>query len=67
MLLAAGLLLTCACPLGVAQVWDEARGAYDADATPEYGKDTLEALFTKAVKEGMAGQELGDQAVFGQQ
>ncbi len=46
-------------------VWDEGRGAYDADATPEYGVDTLEAFFTKAVTEGLAGQELGDQAVFG--
>ncbi|KIZ05498.1 3,8-divinyl protochlorophyllide a 8-vinylreductase [Monoraphidium neglectum] len=46
-------------------VWDEARGAYDADATPEYGVDTLEGFFKKAVTEGLAGQELGDQAVFG--
>lgn len=46
-------------------VWDEARGAYDADATPEYGADTLEAFFKRAVTEGLAGQELGDQAVFG--
>jgi divinyl chlorophyllide a 8-vinyl-reductase len=38
---------------------------YVADATPEYGKDTLESFFTKAVKEGLKGQELGDQAVFG--
>jgi divinyl chlorophyllide a 8-vinyl-reductase len=45
-------------------VWDEGRQAYDADATPSYGKDTLEAFFTKAVKEGLAGQELGDAAVF---
>jgi divinyl chlorophyllide a 8-vinyl-reductase len=46
-------------------VWDEAKGVYDADATPEYGIDTLEAFFKKAVTEGLAGQELGDQAVFG--
>jgi divinyl chlorophyllide a 8-vinyl-reductase len=46
-------------------VWDEGRGVYDADATPEYGVDTLEAFFKKAVTEGLAGQELGDQAVFG--
>lgn len=38
---------------------------YLEDATPSYGNDTLEAFFTKAVKEGLAGQELGDQAVFG--
>jgi divinyl chlorophyllide a 8-vinyl-reductase len=40
---------------------------YDADATPSYGQDTLPALFEKAVKEGLQGQELGDQAVFGGQ
>lgn len=45
-------------------VWDEGRQEYDADATPSYGKDTLEAFFNKAVKEGLAGQELGDAAVF---
>ena len=46
-------------------VWDEAKGQYDADATPEYGVDTLEAFFKRAVTEGLDGQELGDQAVFG--
>ena len=46
-------------------VWDEARRAYDADATPSYGADTLEAFFERALREGLAGQELGDQAVFG--
>lgn len=40
-------------------------GAYDPDATPSYGGDTLEAFFEKALREGLAGQELGDQAVFG--
>jgi divinyl chlorophyllide a 8-vinyl-reductase len=39
--------------------------AYDADATPSYGTDTLEGFFAKALKEGLKGQELGDQAVFG--
>lgn len=39
--------------------------AYDADATPSYGTDTLEGFFEKALKEGLKGQELGDQAVFG--
>ncbi|KAF6255696.1 NAD(P)-binding protein [Scenedesmus sp. NREL 46B-D3] len=46
-------------------VWDEARQAYDADATPSYGTDTLEGFFQKALSEGLKGQELGDQAVFG--
>lgn len=45
-------------------VYDPVTGKYDADATPSYGKDTLEAFFEKVVKEGMTGQELGDQAVF---
>jgi divinyl chlorophyllide a 8-vinyl-reductase len=40
-------------------------GAYSADATPSYGSDTLEAFFERALREGLAGQELGDQAVFG--
>lgn len=39
--------------------------AYDAEATPSYGTDTLEGFFDKALKEGLKGQELGDQAVFG--
>lgn len=39
-------------------------GKYDADGTPSYGTDTLEAFFDRVVQEGMAGQELGDQGVF---
>ena len=38
---------------------------YLEDETPSYGTDTLEDFFRKAVKEGLKGQELGDQAVFG--
>ena len=46
-------------------VWDEKTQAYDADATPSYGKDTLEEFFRKAVLEdGMQGQDLGDAAIF---
>ncbi|GAB4824216.1 hypothetical protein N2152v2_011262 [Parachlorella kessleri] len=45
-------------------VWDPATQRYDADATPSYGTDTLEAFFRRAVTEGLKGQELGDQAVF---
>eukprot|EP00250_Pteridium_aquilinum_P033853 c648_g1_i1 orf=78-1394(+) len=45
-------------------VYDPETGKYDADATPSYGTDTLEAFFEKVVREGMSGQELGDQAVF---
>ena len=47
-------------------MWDPATERYSAEATPSYGSDTLEAFFRRAVKEGgLAGQELGDQAVFG--
>lgn len=47
-------------------VYDSSTGKYDAESTPSYGETTLEMFFDKALKEGMAGQELGDQAVFGQ-
>ena len=45
-------------------VWDEAAGTYDADATPSYGSDTLAEFYARVAKEGLAGQELGDHAVF---
>ena len=46
-------------------VYDPKKEQYDAEATPSYGKDTLEEFFRRAVKEeGMKGQELGDAAVF---
>lgn len=47
-------------------VMDPKTGKYLADETPSYGTDTLRAFFEKVAKEGMAGQELGDAAVFGQ-
>lgn len=47
-------------------VYDSASQTYDAAATPSYGETTLEMFFDKALKEGLEGQELGDQAVFGQ-
>ena len=47
-------------------VMDPVTGKYDAAATPSYGKDTLRSFFEKVAREGMAGQELGDAAVFGQ-
>ena len=47
-------------------VWDEGRQEYDAAATPSYGTDTLEGFFQDVIENGMAGQELGDAAVFGQ-
>jgi divinyl chlorophyllide a 8-vinyl-reductase len=45
-------------------VYDPVTGEYDADSTPSYGTDTLEAFFERVVRDGMSGQELGDQAVF---
>lgn len=39
-------------------------GAYDADATPSYGSVTLREFYARVLKEGLAGQELGNQAVF---
>lgn len=46
-------------------LWDPVTEKYLPEATPSYGNDTLEAFYAKAVKEGLKGQELGDQAVFG--
>ncbi len=46
-------------------VWDDAAGRYAPEATPSYGRDTLEDFFARAVREGgLEGQELGDAAVF---
>jgi divinyl chlorophyllide a 8-vinyl-reductase len=45
-------------------VFDPARGAYDADATPSFGEDTLRDFYAHILEHGLAGQELGDQAVF---
>ena len=47
-------------------VWNDEEKRYIADATPSYGKDTLEAFFKRAVQDpdGLKGQELGDAAIF---
>jgi len=45
-------------------VWDEQKQRYDADATPSYGTDTLEQFFERVAQDGMAGQDLGDAALF---
>ena len=34
-------------------VWDPVKKVYVEEATPSYGEETLEAFFTKAVKEGL--------------
>ncbi len=45
-------------------VWDEEAGRYDADATPSYGKEKLEAFFARALEEGLEGQALGAHKLF---
>ena len=45
-------------------VWDDKQRKYVADATPSYGKESLEQFFERVMKEGLAGQELGDAAIF---
>ena len=44
--------------------WDEKKGRYDAEATPSYGTDTLRDFYARVLVEGLAGQDLGDHAVF---
>lgn len=45
-------------------LWDPVSGKYDADATPEYGTDTLRDFYKRVLEQGMQGQELGAQAMF---
>ena len=45
-------------------VLDPVTGRYDADATPSHGQDTLRDFYTRVLAEGLAGQELGDHALF---
>ncbi|KAL5983913.1 hypothetical protein ACLOJK_018011 [Asimina triloba] len=45
-------------------VLDPETGEYSAEKTPSYGKDTLEEFFGRVIREGMAGQELGEQTIF---
>ncbi|EXC03134.1 hypothetical protein L484_008466 [Morus notabilis] len=44
-------------------VLDPETGEYSAEKTPSYGKDTLEEFFERVLREGMAGQELGEQTI----
>lgn len=46
-------------------VWDEAAGRYDAEATPEFGSDTLSEHYAR-VLEGSASVALGTHRVFGE-
>ncbi len=45
-------------------LWDQDSGRYDADATAEYGEETLRDFYQRVLREGLAGQELGEHAVF---
>ena len=45
-------------------VWDAQAKRYDAGATPEFGSDTLRDFYRRVLEEGMAGQELGEHAIF---
>lgn len=44
-------------------LWDAERGAYDADATPEFGTDTLRDHYARILR-GEARADLGEHAVF---
>ncbi len=39
-------------------------GEYDAGMTPSYGSDTLRDFYKRVLKEGIAGQELGEHSMF---
>lgn len=45
-------------------VLDPDTGEYSDEMTPSYGSDTLEQFFERVIREGMAGQELGEQTIF---
>jgi divinyl chlorophyllide a 8-vinyl-reductase len=45
-------------------VFDRTKDCYDERATPSYGRETLRAFYVRVLRDGLAGQELGDQAVF---
>lgn len=45
-------------------VWDASTGRYDAEATPSFGEQTLREFYARVLREGLAGQELGDHAMF---
>lgn len=45
-------------------VLNQETGRYDESITPSYGTDTLRDFYRRVLKEGLAGQELGEHAVF---
>ena len=44
--------------------WDQKSGSYDANKTPEYGKDTLEEYYKNILKTNATYEELKDQKLF---
>lgn len=44
-------------------VWDPVSGLYDADATPEFGEETLRDHYTRMIR-GEVAHDLGEHAVF---
>lgn len=45
-------------------VLNPSTGQYDADATPSYGIDTLRDFYSRVLKGGLEGQELGAHSMF---
>lgn len=45
-------------------LWDAELSSYSAEKTPEYGTETLEAFYSRVLKTGMAGQDLGAHKLF---
>ncbi|MEM9058732.1 MAG: NAD(P)H-binding protein [Pseudomonadota bacterium] len=45
-------------------VWDADRGCYDAEATPSTGTTTLRDHYARMLRDGLAGQELGEHKLF---
>ncbi len=45
-------------------VLDAESGEYDASATPAFGAESLREFYQRVLREGLHGQELGEQALF---
>ena len=44
--------------------WDAEKKRYDAEATPSTGTDTLQEHYTRMLRDGPAGQDLGQHKLF---
>ena len=45
-------------------ILDKITGAYSEAATPSFGSETLQDFYSRVLREGLKGQELGDHAMF---